>query len=124
MIKLDINMASTKGQGSLPQPVPDESVILFYTAIANNKVRQVHQMLEENARLVNYKNERHETALHIATHRKTDPTICELLLDYGADVNALNFWGQSITLCSYTWISCGYQGSPAPWGHNTENNRL
>ena len=88
-------MTSTKGLGSLHQPVPDESLILFYTAIANNKVRQVHQMLEENARLVNYKNERHETALHIATHRKTDPSICELLLDYGADVNALNFWGQS-----------------------------
>ena len=82
-------MTSTKGLGSLHQPVPDESVILFYTAIANNKVRQVHQMLEENARLVNYKNERHETALHIATRRKTDPSICELLLDYGADVNVL-----------------------------------
>ena len=92
-------MASNERQEDFHQNLPDNStVILFYTAIANNDIGKVQRMLEENAQLVNlvnYRNKKRETPLHIATGKQTGRAISQLLLDYGADVNALNLWGQT-----------------------------
>ena len=81
-------------------PISNKSVpyglgSLIHAAVANNDVSMFQHLIDENASIVNDVNERHETPLHLATSRDTDPMICEKLIAIGADANALNLWGQS-----------------------------
>lgn len=64
----------------------------IHQSVANKNYNQVKSMLDENADLVNARDDRRLTPLHIAV-RNRDERMVKLLIERGADVNAAaNEW--------------------------------
>ena len=77
---------------SAKQPNPEKEII---KAAKSGKVQRVKELLEQDASLISARDSDSSTPLHCATW-KGHLAVVELLLNYGADVNARNnndHWG-------------------------------